>query len=196
MAPRSSMIASAVRNTLSVTGTREPRIASTPSENAMSVAAGIAQPRSVSGDDALSATYTSAGATMPPTAAMPGKIRCCQLARCPSSSSRLISRPTSNEEQRHQRVVDPMQHAQAEHVARERRAVELGRRGVGHDQRNRRAGDQHQAAARLVGEQVAERGGGRMVRKCAMSAGLSAKASKIQPRAADAAPADNLLANF
>ena len=49
------MIASAVRNTLIVTGTREPSSASTPSENAMSVAAGIAQPRSVSGDEAFRA---------------------------------------------------------------------------------------------------------------------------------------------
>jgi hypothetical protein len=44
-APRSSMIASAARNTLSEAGTREPSSDSTPSAKAMSVAVGMAQPR-------------------------------------------------------------------------------------------------------------------------------------------------------
>jgi hypothetical protein len=41
----SSAMASAARNTLSVTGTRSPSRASTPSANAMSVAIGTPQPR-------------------------------------------------------------------------------------------------------------------------------------------------------
>ncbi len=49
MAPRSSRIASAVRKIFSEVGTRDPRTARTPSAKAMSVAAGIAQPRSQSG---------------------------------------------------------------------------------------------------------------------------------------------------
>jgi len=48
-APRSSMMASATRKTLSEAGTRRPSSASTPSAKAMSVAEGIAQPRRVSG---------------------------------------------------------------------------------------------------------------------------------------------------
>jgi hypothetical protein len=44
-APRSSTIASEVRNTLSDTGTREPSNAITPRANAMSVAIGTPQPR-------------------------------------------------------------------------------------------------------------------------------------------------------
>ena len=47
MAPRSSRIASVSRKILSRGGTRSPRSESTPSAKAMSVAAGIAQPRSV-----------------------------------------------------------------------------------------------------------------------------------------------------
>ncbi|CSD20281.1 Uncharacterised protein [Vibrio cholerae] len=42
--PRSSMIASASRNTFKLTGTRLPSSAMIPSANAISVAAGIAQP--------------------------------------------------------------------------------------------------------------------------------------------------------
>jgi len=40
----SSTMASVNRNTLRLLGTREPRIASTPTANAMSVAIGMAQP--------------------------------------------------------------------------------------------------------------------------------------------------------
>jgi hypothetical protein len=54
-APRSSMMASAVRNTLSEVGTREPRSDRTPSAKAMSVAAGIAHPLAVAGSPALKA---------------------------------------------------------------------------------------------------------------------------------------------
>ena len=48
IAPRSSIIASAVKKTFSEIGTREPNKDKIPSENAMSVADGIAQPLSVS----------------------------------------------------------------------------------------------------------------------------------------------------
>jgi hypothetical protein len=43
-ASRSSMMASAVRNILSEAGMRDPSIANTPNEKAMSVAVGMAQP--------------------------------------------------------------------------------------------------------------------------------------------------------
>ena len=49
MAPRSSMIASASRKIFSSAGARGPSSVRTPSAKAMSVAVGIAQPRSVAG---------------------------------------------------------------------------------------------------------------------------------------------------
>ena len=49
----SSMIASESRNSFKLRGTREPSSASTPSAKAMSVAAGIAQPRSATGSEKL-----------------------------------------------------------------------------------------------------------------------------------------------
>ena len=55
-APRSSMIASAARKTLSEVGTLSPSSDSTPSAKAMSVADGMAQPRSVAGSFQLNAT--------------------------------------------------------------------------------------------------------------------------------------------
>ena len=44
IAPRSSIIARAVKNTFNDTGTLDPNKDKTPSENAISVAEGIAQP--------------------------------------------------------------------------------------------------------------------------------------------------------
>ena len=58
-APNSSMMAGAVRNALRVMGTREPSTASTP--RAMSVAAGLAQPRMAVGSPQLKAMNTAAG---------------------------------------------------------------------------------------------------------------------------------------
>src|SRR5581483_8058637 len=93
-APRSSRMASAVSRTFSAGGTREPRMASTASEKAMSVAEGTAQPLSVSGEPALNPTKISAGTSMPPAAARPGSTRRGQVDSSPSTSSRLISSPT------------------------------------------------------------------------------------------------------
>ena len=56
-------------------GTREPSSDRTPRANAMSVAAGIAQPARVSGVSRLKAIYISAGTIMPPAAAAPGRMR-------------------------------------------------------------------------------------------------------------------------
>ena len=50
------MMASAVRNTISPAGTRRPSTRSTASEKAMSVATGIAQPRSAVGSRQAKAT--------------------------------------------------------------------------------------------------------------------------------------------
>ena len=50
------MIATAVRNTFSEAGTREPSSIRMPSAKAMSVAVGMAQPRSATASPRLSAT--------------------------------------------------------------------------------------------------------------------------------------------
>ena len=55
-APMSSTIATVVRNSFSDAGARLPSQASTPIAKAMSVAAGIAQPRNAAGSDQLIAT--------------------------------------------------------------------------------------------------------------------------------------------
>ena len=56
IAPRSSMIAKATKNTFNDMGTLFPSSDKTPIENAMSVADGIAQPFKVSGVPMLKAT--------------------------------------------------------------------------------------------------------------------------------------------
>ena len=89
------MIASAVRNTFIEAGTRLPNSESTPSAKAMSVAVGIAQPRITSPLFQLSEAKISAGTAMPPAAQRPGRTRRDQVESWPSTTSRLISSPTS-----------------------------------------------------------------------------------------------------
>ena len=62
---------------------------------AMSVAAGIAQPRHKPGSLCVTARNTSAGTTMPAKAAMTGMALAARSASAPTSASRLISSPTS-----------------------------------------------------------------------------------------------------
>ncbi len=73
------MIASPARNTFSEVGMCDPRRASTPSANAMSVADVMAQPRAAAGSLQLKARKISAGTAMPPAAAMPGRARRLQV---------------------------------------------------------------------------------------------------------------------
>jgi hypothetical protein len=88
-------MASDVRNTLSELEILDPNRERTPRAKAMSVAVGIAQPRHVSGVCQLIARKISAGAIMPPRAAMNGSARRGQESSSPTRISRLISRPTS-----------------------------------------------------------------------------------------------------
>src|SRR5581483_5224101 len=71
MAPMSSTMASVNRKRRTDDGAPRPTIARTPSANAMSVAIGIPHPRAAS-PDLTTARNSSAGTTMPPTAAMIG----------------------------------------------------------------------------------------------------------------------------
>ena len=70
--------------------------ASTASAKAMSVAVGTAQPlRASASPPRLTATYTSAGATIPPTAAATGSAARRGSRRSPATISRLSSRPAT-----------------------------------------------------------------------------------------------------
>ena len=90
----SSTMASAVKNTLSPTGALSPSNAKTPRAKAMSVAMGMPQPAAPS-VPALMARYISAGTTAPPTAAATGSAAPRTEDSSPTSTSRLISRPTT-----------------------------------------------------------------------------------------------------
>jgi hypothetical protein len=83
-----------VRNTTSPAGIRFFNKVSTPIEKAMSVAIGIAQPVA-STPERLNARYTPAGTTIPPTAATSGSMAREKELSSPSTSSRLISSPTT-----------------------------------------------------------------------------------------------------
>ena len=88
-------MASAVRNTFNATGTRDPSRLSAARAKAMSVATGTAQPRRAAGSARFSATYISAGTTIPPSAATPGAAARRTEFSSPSVISRRISSPTS-----------------------------------------------------------------------------------------------------
>src|SRR6185437_1620197 len=94
IAPRSSTIASASRNTFSGNGARLPSNASTPSANAISVAIGMPQPWAPR-PPKFHAVKMSAGTSIPPNAAATGNIALRGDASSPLSSSRLISSPTT-----------------------------------------------------------------------------------------------------
>ena len=93
-ASRSSTMASAARKTRRPMGMREPRMARTPSAKAMSVAMGMPQPRLASPPPTMARKMT-AGTIAPPTAATIGSVARRTEASSPTSTSRLISRPTT-----------------------------------------------------------------------------------------------------
>ena len=95
MAIRSSIIASAIRKIFSEAGTLRPSMAHKPSAKAMSVAAGMAQPRKAWASPQFTAAKIAAGMTKPPNAAITGNAACLALDSGPSIASRLISSPTS-----------------------------------------------------------------------------------------------------
>ena len=94
MPPRSSATASAARKTFSPTGTLVLKIASTPRENAISVAIGMARPLCICGLPPLRIAYISTGTIIPPHAPMIGRSAFFNDDNSPTRISRLISRPT------------------------------------------------------------------------------------------------------
>jgi hypothetical protein len=82
------MIPSAVRKSLRETGTWRTSNATTPRENAISVAKGIAQPEGALGIFHVVSRYIRAGTIMPPIAAVAGR-----TARLGSESSPASDKP-------------------------------------------------------------------------------------------------------
>ena len=92
IAPKSSMIASAAKNTFKAVGTRFPINESTPNAKAMSVAIGIPNPFDVV-ELKLKETYNKAGTSIPPNALITGKLAFLSEESSPSINSRFISKP-------------------------------------------------------------------------------------------------------
>ena len=93
IAPRSSMMASAVRKTNRLAGTRVPSIRRQPSANAISVAIGTPHPRS-EGSWCATRKNSPAGTSIPPSAAIAGTAALRSEFNSPVSNSALISNPT------------------------------------------------------------------------------------------------------
>ena len=84
-----------VRKIFNATGTREPNSPSTASANAISVAVGMAQPFFSDTKSLLIHQKIAAGTINPPSAASAGIKTWSSRDSCPSTTSRLSSRPTS-----------------------------------------------------------------------------------------------------
>ncbi|KQT58456.1 hypothetical protein ASG52_21595 [Methylobacterium sp. Leaf456] len=123
----------------------EPSSASTPSAKAMSVAAGIAQPRRVSGDP----VHGGVDQGRRRHAAERGKPRQHPVgpgAQAPVEHLALDLQPDEQEEHRHQGVVDPVQDRQGAEIRLQGCEVGVRQRRVRHHERKRRGGHQDEAA--------------------------------------------------
>ena len=94
MPPRSSATANAARNIFRPSGTRVLNTESTPSENAMSVAIGIAIPRIMSASAGQVSQNSNMGTSIPPQAPMIGNIAFWRVESSPTRISLFISSPT------------------------------------------------------------------------------------------------------
>ena len=101
IAPRSSIIAKAIKKIFNDIGTREPNKDNTPIEKAISVAEGIAHPFSVFPVSKLIITYINAGTTIPPIAPIIGNDACLGLESSPWINSLLISNVTTKKKNGH-----------------------------------------------------------------------------------------------
>ena len=82
IAARSSIIAIETKVNFKDSGTRLPSNVMIPRAKAISVAAGIAHPRIVTGSPMLKEVYISAGKISPPNAAIAGRLICFLLDSC------------------------------------------------------------------------------------------------------------------
>ena len=92
--PRSSATASAARNTFRPIGTLLLKTESTPRENAMSVAIGMASPLCMAASPGHVSQKSRTGTTIPPQAPMIGSRAFSRVESSPTRISLLISRPT------------------------------------------------------------------------------------------------------
>ena len=136
-APRSSAMATVVRNSFSEVGTRVPSRASTPIAKAMSVAAGIAQPRAQRRIAAGDAEIDQGGHAMPAAAAISGSRRRSQVGEIAVEELALDLQPDEQEEQRHQAVVDPELGRSSARARRQDRAGRGGGEGGDRPRRGR-----------------------------------------------------------
>ena len=97
-------------------GHADPRSATTPSANAMSVAIGIPHPSRPS-PPALNAKKIAAGTIIPPSAAIAGSATALRIAQLTDDELALDLHPDDEEEQPHQQVVDEVREILLEHVA-------------------------------------------------------------------------------
>ena len=109
MAPMSSAIAKASRNNFAPLGTLDPRRATMPTANAMSVAIGIPHPRRASPPSPdVKRTYIAAGITIPPRGRHHRKGGCFGIAQFADDEFSLYLQANHKEEDRHQAVVDDL----------------------------------------------------------------------------------------
>ena len=94
MPPKSSATANVAKNIFRPMGTRLPNMESTPNENAMSVAMGMAVPRNIRASSGQVRKKISTGMAMPPQAPMMGSKAFFSVDSSPTRISLLISSPT------------------------------------------------------------------------------------------------------
>ena len=161
IAPRSSMMARAVRKSLSELGTRRPSSASTPSENAISVADGIAQPEAAPGIVPGGGEIDQRRHDHPAERGAGRQQRLPRLGELAVEQLALDLEPDQQKEDRHQPVVDPQQQRLLDRefadphrgADAQQHIVGSGQGGVGEHQSERRGQHQHDGACRLVPEQ-------------------------------------------
>ncbi len=111
IAPRSSTMASATRNTFRASGIRFPRRLIIPREKAISVAMGMPQPCRTPGIPVKETTARKirAGKTMPPRAPKGGQGRFLAGTQLPGDKLPLDLQPNHVKKDGHERIVDKMQ---------------------------------------------------------------------------------------
>ncbi len=123
----------------------------------MSVAVGIAQPRAVPGTPALIARdhrgndHAASSGNARQNTAWPR----CEL---PVQELAFDLETNKQEEERHQRVIDPMKHAETSDVRVERSKVGFAQRRVRDRKRGYSGGHQHDPAGGLAVQELSKRG--------------------------------------
>ena len=150
------MIASAVRNTLIDIGTRLPSMDSTPSAKAMSVAVGMAQPRNAAGSARLKVDIDQRRHDHAAERADPRQHAPRPARQLPDQHLALDLEADQQEEDDHQAIVDPVQHAHAGELGMQGFEIEFRERRVGDDQGQSGRSHQDESTRRLAAHEVAD----------------------------------------